>query len=162
MEICYLDSPVGLLEISGDQEGIQAVKFENAFVKPENLPECKDLPQPLVAAKKQLKEYFAGQRSVFDLPLKQAGTEFQLKVWNELLKIPFGKTISYLELAHRLGDAKVIRAAASANGKNPLVILIPCHRVIGTKGDLVGFGGALWRKKILLDHEAPYRQEKLF
>lgn len=102
----------------------------------------------------QFDDYFSGKRKTFDLPIKQAGTAFQQKVWNELIKIPFGKTISYLQLAKRLGDVKSIRAAASANGRNKLNIIVPCHRVIGSDGTLVGYGGGLPRKKWLLDHEA--------
>ncbi|KAA9038439.1 methylated-DNA--[protein]-cysteine S-methyltransferase [Ginsengibacter hankyongi] len=104
----------------------------------------------------QFDEYFSGKRKIFSLPVKQDGTIFQQKVWNELIKIPFGKTISYLQLARQLGDAKSIRAAASANGRNKLNIIVPCHRVIGSNGTLVGYGGGLPRKKWLLDHENKY------
>ena len=109
----------------------------------------------------QLKEYFSGERKHFDLPLEIEGTEFQKRVWNELLKIPYGRTISYKELAVRLGDEKVIRAAASANGANPLPIVIPCHRVIGSNGSLIGYGGGLEIKEKLLILEGS-RQEDLF
>jgi len=109
----------------------------------------------------QLKEYFSGERKNFDLPLEIEGTEFQKGVWNELLKIPYGKTISYKELAVRLGDEKVIRAAASANGANPLPIVIPCHRVIGSDGSLIGYGGGLEIKEKLLVLEGS-RQNDLF
>ncbi len=104
----------------------------------------------------QLNEYFSGKRKLFDLPIQQEGSAFQQKVWNELVKIPFGKTISYLQLAQRLGDAKSIRAAASANGRNKLNIVVPCHRVIGSDGSLIGYGGGLPRKKWLLEHEAKF------
>ena len=109
----------------------------------------------------QLKEYFSGERKDFDLPLEIEGTEFQKRVWNELLKIPYGRTISYKDLAVRLGDEKVIRAAASANGANPFPIVIPCHRVIGTDGSLIGYGGGLEIKEKLLVLEGS-RQEDLF
>ena len=109
----------------------------------------------------QLKQYFIGERKHFDLPLEIEGTEFQKRVWNELLKIPYGKTISYKELAIRLGDEKVIRAAASANGSNPLPIVIPCHRVIGSDGSLVGYGGGVKIKEKLLILEGS-RQKDLF
>ena len=109
----------------------------------------------------QLKEYFSGDRNNFDLPLEIEGTEFQKRVWNELLKIPYGRTISYKELAIRLGDEKVIRAAASANGANPLPIVIPCHRVIGSDGSLIGYGGGLEIKEKLLILEG-IRQKNLF
>ncbi len=101
----------------------------------------------------QLIQYFQGQRRVFEFPVSQEGTPFQQRVWNELTAIPFGKTLSYLELSRRLGDTKAIRAAASANGRNNIAIVVPCHRVIGSKRDLVGYAGGLWRKKWLLDHE---------
>ena len=109
----------------------------------------------------QLTEYFSGERKHFDLPLEIKGTEFQKRVWNELLKIPYGRTISYKELAVRLGDEKVIRAAASANGANPLPIVIPCHRVIGSNGSLIGYGRGLEIKEKLLVLEGS-RQQDLF
>lgn len=101
----------------------------------------------------ELEEYFANRLTTFTVPLQPAGTDFQKKVWEELMKIPHGKVISYNEMAKRLGDEKVIRAAASANGKNPIGILIPCHRVIGANGDLVGYAGGLDKKRLLLEHE---------
>ena len=109
----------------------------------------------------QLKEYFSGERKHFDLPLEIEGTEFQKRVWDELLKIPYGKTISYKQLAVRLGDEKVIRAAASANGANPLAVVVPCHRVIGSDGSLIGYGGGLEIKEKLLVLEGS-RQKDLF
>ena len=113
-------------------------------------------------AVEQLSEYMNGERETFDLPLAPTGTDFQNKVWNELMKIPFGTTISYLELAKRLGDEKVIRAAASANGKNPIPIIIPCHRVIGSDGSLTGYAGGLDKKRWLLKHEGALVQPELF
>ena len=101
----------------------------------------------------QLIEYFHGSRQKFDVPVNQEGTEFQIRVWKELLEIPYGKTISYMDMAKRLGDPKVIRAAAAANGKNPITIIVPCHRVIGSDRSLVGYSGGMWRKKWLLQHE---------
>lgn len=117
------------------------------------LPPSAELPSLAIQATEQLIQYFHGNRRVFELPIYQKGTEFQEKVWNELMNIPFGKTISYIELSRRLGDPKAIRAASSANGKNNLAIIVPCHRVIGAKGELVGYGGGLPRKKWLLNHE---------
>ena len=102
---------------------------------------------------KQLDEYFSGNRKIFDLPLQQEGTDFQQKVWKELIRIPFGKTITYQQLAQRIGNVKSIRAAASANGRNNLWIVVPCHRIIGSDGSLTGYAGGLKRKKWLLDHE---------
>ena len=106
------------------------------------------------AAREQLDAYFAGELEEFDLPLALHGTPFQLRVWDELARIPFAETISYKELALRLGDIKLVRAVGLANGRNPVSIVIPCHRVIGADGTLVGYGGGLERKRWLLDHEA--------
>lgn len=105
---------------------------------------------------KQLDEYFSGKRKIFDLPIRQAGTEFQQKVWKELIAIPFGKTITYLELAQRLGNVKSIRASAAANRQNRLWIVVPCHRVIGSNGSLTGYAGGLPMKRWLLEHENKY------
>lgn len=114
-----------------------------------------DTLSPLVVqCVEELIQYFHGGRRKFEVPVNQQGTGFQTKVWNELLSIEFGKTISYLELSRRLGDVKSIRAAAAANGKNNIAIIVPCHRVIGSNRSLVGYGGGLWRKKWLLQHEA--------
>jgi methylated-DNA-[protein]-cysteine S-methyltransferase len=110
----------------------------------------------------QLAEYFEGIRSQFDLKLNPKGTDFQQKVWKELLNIPFGKTRTYLEQTKQLGDPKAIRAVASANGKNPVGIVIPCHRVIGSDGSLTGYASGIWRKKWLLEHESPVKQQSLF
>ncbi|MCU0371019.1 MAG: methylated-DNA--[protein]-cysteine S-methyltransferase [Bacteroidales bacterium] len=103
---------------------------------------------------KQLDEYFSRDRKTFDLPLDLHGTDFQRRVWNELLHIPYGKTVTYKELALKLGDIAAIRAVAAANGANPVSIIIPCHRVIGSDGSLTGYAGGLWRKKWLLEHES--------
>lgn len=147
----YFASPIGDIEIRYDEEFIYAFHFcEDNFTKKEKGPVT-----PLVGnARQQLSEYFNGKRTSFDLPLGMRGTDFQQKVWKELCTISFGKTISYLQLAKQLGDEKVIRAAASANGKNPFAIVVPCHRVIGADGTLTGYAGELWRKQWLLDHEA--------
>ena len=110
----------------------------------------KQLPPLLIQAIEQLIRYFHGELRQFDLPVHQEGTDFQKKVWNELLHIPYGRTISYADLSRKLGDPKVIRAAAGANGKNNVCIVVPCHRVIGSNNDLVGYAGGLWRKKWLL------------
>jgi methylated-DNA-[protein]-cysteine S-methyltransferase len=147
----YYQSPIGVLKITGTDHYISEISFIDAM---EDAPAVHQLPQGIIQCIEQLIQYFHGERRVFDFALNQDGTSFQKKVWNELIGIPFGKTISYLELARRLGDTKVIRAAASANGKNNIVIAVPCHRVIGSKNDLVGYGGGLWRKKWLLEHEA--------
>ncbi|MGB8195057.1 MAG: methylated-DNA--[protein]-cysteine S-methyltransferase [Chitinophagaceae bacterium] len=149
----YYSSPVGLLRISGTEHFISEVHF----MKEEVQAQAGEPPSPLVIqCVEELIQYFQGQRRQFEVPVHQDGSDFQTKVWNELLSITYGKTISYLELSRRLGDTKVIRAAASANGRNNIAIIVPCHRVIGSDQTLVGYGGGLSRKKWLLQHEAKY------
>lgn len=157
MDICFIETPIGYAKICGDQHGISSVSIVE---KPENIPE--NIPESLLESVTQLKAYFNNQLKIFDLKLNPEGTDFQKKVWKQLEKIPYGKTISYLDLAKQLGDAKTIRAAASANGKNPLWIIVPCHRVIGTDGSLTGYAGGLHRKQWLLNHESEYKQQTLF
>ena len=151
----YYQSPLGLLRIGGTDTYISEISFvdhlDESDLRHSNLQG--PVPPMVIQCIEQLIQYFQGQRRVFDFPVCQEGTPFQLKVWNELTGIPFGRTLSYLELSRRLGDTKAIRAAAAANGKNNIAIVVPCHRVIGSKRDLVGYGGGLWRKKWLLDHE---------
>jgi methylated-DNA-[protein]-cysteine S-methyltransferase len=149
----YYQSPVGLLRLSGTDQYLSEVHFMNEEEIATRPVPTTPLPPMAIQATEQLIQYFHGNRRVFELPLYQKGTEFQERVWNELSNIPFGKTISYQELSRRLGDPKSIRAAGTANGKNHIAIIVPCHRVIGAKGDLVGFGGGLARKKWLLNHE---------
>ncbi|MBC7850525.1 MAG: methylated-DNA--[protein]-cysteine S-methyltransferase [Chitinophagaceae bacterium] len=148
----YYQSPVGIIKIAGTDHYISEMTFIDTAQIPPNTHRD-ELPPLAIACVEQLIQYFNGQRRSFEFPFDQTGTAFQSKVWQELLKIPFGKTISYLELAKRLGDTKVIRAAASANGRNNVAIVVPCHRVIGSKSDLVGYAGGLWRKRWLLEHE---------
>ncbi len=150
----YYHSPVGLLKIGGTDDYISEVSFHDTTQKP---PGSKKQMSPmLIQCVEQLIQYFNGQRRVFELPLNQPGTPFQQDVWNELLTIPFGRTISYLDLARKIGDTKATRAVASANGRNHIAIIVPCHRVIGSNRELVGYGGGLWRKKWLLEHEMKY------
>ncbi len=156
MEIAYLQTPIGIAEFHGDENGLASVSVLDE-IKPIGI-----IPEVLEDAVYQFREYFEGTRQQFDLKLNPSGTDFQLRVWDALLKIPFGKTISYLELSKQLGDVKAIRAVASANGKNPLWIVVPCHRVIGSNGDLTGYAGGLHRKKWLLEHESPAKQTTLF
>jgi methylated-DNA-[protein]-cysteine S-methyltransferase len=146
----YYQSPVGLIKIGSTETVINEVHFVDDSSHITQQEEQSHLLQQCV---EQLIEYFNGQRRVFDLPVYQVGTTFQSKVWSELLNIVFGKTISYLDLAKRLGDPKVIRAAASTNGKNNICIIVPCHRVVGSNNSLVGYAGGLKRKKWLLEHE---------
>jgi methylated-DNA-[protein]-cysteine S-methyltransferase len=156
MEIAYIQTPIGIAELKGDENGLASVS-----VLDKNKP-IGTIPSVLESAAKQFQEYFEGTRTEFDLKLNPEGTDFQKKVWEALQEIPFGKTISYLDLSKQLGDVKAIRAVASANGKNPLWIVVPCHRVIGTNGDLTGYAGGLHRKKWLLEHESPVKQTALF
>jgi methylated-DNA-[protein]-cysteine S-methyltransferase len=147
----YYESPIGLLKIGGTEHYIAELSFvDNKEQMVHGEPGVSDV---IHQCTEQLIEFFQGRRKNFDIPVHQDGTEFQKRVWNELLEIPFGKTISYLDLAKRLGDPKVIRAAASTNGKNKIAIIVPCHRVIGSDKTLVGYSGGLWRKKWLLQHE---------
>ena len=154
MERTSLKTPLGNMILEMDDLGIQRLEFTDQQ-QPESTA---SRSANLQSAVDQIKDYFEGNLEHFDLPLAPKGTEFQNKVWQELQKIPFGKTISYQELANRLGDPLVIRAAASANGKNPIAIIIPCHRVIGSDGSLTGYAGGLHRKKWLVEHEHPYQQ----
>ena len=157
MESVIIKTPLGFTEVKGDVNGISKI-----HVLDENVELSTIIPNDLIEAVTQLQEYFIGKRTEFTFKLNPKGTEFQKKVWQELLQIPYGKTCSYLELSKKLGDVKAIRAVASANGKNPLWIVVPCHRVIGTDGSLTGYAGGLWRKKWLLEHENPIKQESLF
>jgi methylated-DNA-[protein]-cysteine S-methyltransferase len=113
----------------------------------------RNLSPLMIQAIEELIQYFNGERRQFELPINQPGTEFQKEVWNELMAIPYAKTISYLELARRTGDSKATRAVANANGRNNVCVIVPCHRVIGANGELIGYSGGLWRKKWLLEHE---------
>ncbi len=157
MSACTIETPLGIAKIVGDTNGITSVSILNSNVQVSNV-----IPEELQDCAYQLRSYFQGKREYFSLKLNPEGTIFQKKVWNELQTISFGKTISYLELSKQLGDVKAIRAVANANGKNPLWIIVPCHRVIGSNGSLTGYAGGLHRKQWLLDHESPYKQQSLF
>jgi methylated-DNA-[protein]-cysteine S-methyltransferase len=159
-ETVFYKSPVGVLEIRSIDNAIAAVLFLNSW-KGKKINEAEiSFVKPKSAAVKncilQLDEYFSGNRSEFSIDTVQEGTVFQQTVWKELCNIPYAKTISYLQLCKRIGNVKAIRAAGTANGNNSVSIIIPCHRVIGSNGDLIGYGGDLWRKKWLLDHEAKF------
>lgn len=156
METAYIKTPLGIAKIVGDEEGISIISVSDEGEVSTNIP------TDLQEAVSQLNDYFEGKRNDFTFKLNPSGTEFQQKVWKGLLEISFGKTMSYLELSKKLGEVKAIRAVASANGKNPLWIVVPCHRVIGTDGSLTGYAGGLWRKKWLLEHENPTNQGRLF
>jgi methylated-DNA-[protein]-cysteine S-methyltransferase len=151
IQTTYYHSPVGLLKISGTDNYITEISFEDKVQRSDSRK--RNLSPLLITAIEQLIQYFNGERRQFDLPINQSGTDFQKGVWNELMAIPYAKTISYLDLARRTGDSKATRAVANANGKNNVAIVVPCHRVIGANKELVGYGGGLWRKKWLLEHE---------
>jgi methylated-DNA-[protein]-cysteine S-methyltransferase len=156
MTTACIKTPLGFATICGDEQGVSSITVSEDEIITSTIPE--DL-QEVVS---QLNDYFQGKRTGFDCKLNPQGTDFQKKVWAALLDIPFGKTRTYLEQAKILGDVKAIRAVASANGKNPLWIIVPCHRVIGSDGSLTGYAGGLWRKKWLLEHENPTPQQSLF
>ncbi len=145
----YYQSPLGKLQIEATDQYISQVTFADEKVTDDEISSN----TLLTNCTEQLIEYFNGARLVFNLPIMQNGTTFQLRVWNELMNIEFGKTISYMTLARNLGDPKCVRAAAASNGKNHIAIIVPCHRVIGSNQSLVGYAGGLRRKKWLLDHE---------
>lgn len=157
MDTAFIDTPLGITKLEGDIHGLESITVLN------NKEEITTIiPETLEEAVYQLQEYFEGNREIFDLELNPQGTDFQKRVWSALTDIPYGKTISYLELSKTLGDVKAIRAVAAANGKNPLWIVVPCHRVIGSDGSLTGYAGGLHRKKWLLEHESPVKQQSLF
>ncbi|WFO14893.1 methylated-DNA--[protein]-cysteine S-methyltransferase [Cellulophaga baltica 4] len=157
METAYIKTPLGIAKLVGDEKGISEFIVLNA-----DEPLTDVIPEALEDAVYQVNEYFEGKREHFNLDLNPEGTDFQKRVWKGLQDIPFGKTTSYLELSKTLGDAKAIRAVANANGKNPLWIIVPCHRVIGSDGSLTGYAGGLYRKQWLLEHESPFKQTSLF
>ena len=162
MQLHFIDmpSPVGRLKLVANSQALVAVVWENEQPKclsSKQLLPCADHPI-LLATQKKLREYFAGQRQHFDLPLTFEGTEFQQKVWQALLSIPFAETRSYRDIAAQIGNVKAVRAVGAANGKNPISIIAPCHRVIGANGQLVGFAGGLNNKHILLQLEQQVAQ----
>lgn len=157
MEECIIKTPLGYTKITGDALGIVSVIVLNSDEKVTAI-----IPEELEDCAIQLNEYFEGTRKNFDLKLNPEGTDFQKTVWDALQTIPYGKTFSYLNLSKQIGDVKAIRAVANANGKNPIWIIIPCHRVIGSDGSLTGYAGGLHRKQWLIEHESPYKQQSLF
>ena len=157
MESAFIKTPLGIAKIEGDENGLTSI---TVFDSEEQVSDI--IHELLEDAVYQLQEYFEGSRTEFSLALNPEGTDFQIKVWQALQQIPYGKTVSYLDLSKSLGDVKVIRAVAAANGRNPLWIVVPCHRVIGSDGSLTGYAGGLHRKKWLLEHESPIKQQSLF
>jgi methylated-DNA-[protein]-cysteine S-methyltransferase len=161
IETTYLKTPIGIAKIVGDKNGIQSISVLDEDLVSDDLMQ-RSTPFCLQECVVQLEAYFKGNRTHFNLTVNPKGTSFQIKVWKTLLKIKYGKTKSYLEQSKALGNVKAIRAVATANGKNPLWIVIPCHRIIGSDGSLTGYAGGLWRKKWLLAHENPVKQHSLF
>jgi methylated-DNA-[protein]-cysteine S-methyltransferase len=159
MKKAQVKTPLGLALIEGDKNGISKISIREVLASEETTTEISEELKDCVL---QLQEYFEEKRETFTFKLQPKGTAFQQKVWKALLEIPYGKTTSYLELSKKLGDVKAIRAVASANGKNSLWIVVPCHRVLGSDGSLTGYAGGLWRKKWLLEHESPVKQQSLF
>ncbi|CAL68177.1 methylated-DNA--[protein]-cysteine S-methyltransferase [Christiangramia forsetii] len=156
MKKARIKTPLGIAELCGNSDGLISVKVMDAGSV------TSEIPSELKTAATQLASYFKGELNEFSLKLNPQGTDFQKKVWKQLEKIPYGTTTSYLQLSRELGDKKAIRAVAAANGKNPLWIIVPCHRVIGSDGSLTGYAGGLYRKKWLLDLENPPKQQSLF
>ena len=154
MYYCYLSTPIGDLLLAGDEVALCLVAFPEESVSRDPEPGWIYNEKPFAVARKQLLEYFAGERREFDLPLHLNGTEFQLQVLEELQRIPYGETTSYRDIAERIGRPKATRAVGAANGRNPIPIIVPCHRVIGSSGDLTGFAGGLEMKEALLRLEA--------
>lgn len=156
MYYCYHDTPIGELLLAGDEEALSLIGFPQGRMRHEPETDWIYKEKPFREAKRQLDEYFSGARREFDLPLRLDGTEFQLLVLNELRRIPYGETTSYREVAERIGRPTAVRAVGAANGRNPLPIVVPCHRVVGASGDLTGFGGGLDTKEALLRLEAEH------
>ena len=156
-KVTYYKTPIGIARIIGDDDGISSITVVDSVMETSTkIPEC------LQDCVLQLEEYFQKKRTTFNLKLNPQGTEFQKEVWKALGQIKYGETKSYLKQSEEMGDVKAIRAVASANGKNPIWIVIPCHRVIGSDGSLTGYSGGIWRKRWLLEHENPPEQQSLF
>jgi len=153
MRYCYVNSPIGKLFVAGDEEGLRQISFPKSKKRVKPDPDWVEDRAFLHDAVEQLERYFQGKLKKFRLKLAPAGTPFQLKALKELQKVPYGETVSYGELARRVGNPKACRAVGGVNARNPLAIVIPCHRVVGSNGNLTGFGGGLDVKQTLLDHE---------
>jgi len=161
MYYCYHATPIGELLLAGTDDALEIIGFPEGSMRRDPETHWIYNEKPFEAATTQLDEYFAGQRTDFDLPLRLTGTDFQLAVLAELQKIPYGETASYRDVAERIGRPKAVRAVGAANGRNPIPIVVPCHRVIGAGGDLTGFGGGLDTKEALLRLEAEHRSASL-
>ncbi|MBK7095408.1 MAG: methylated-DNA--[protein]-cysteine S-methyltransferase [Saprospiraceae bacterium] len=166
-KITHFETPLGLMTAISEPEGIFTLDFSDSINLKSVMQNLKINPEvredtQLVQVKKEIEEYFSGLRKEFTVRLSLHGTEFQKKVWTELMKIPFGRTRTYSQQAIALKDIKAIRAVASANGKNKIAVIVPCHRVIGSDGSLTGYAGGLWRKKWLLEFESSVESPVLF
>jgi len=161
MYYCFLDTPIGELLLAGEDGALSMIGFPKGSMRREPEPDWIFNEKPLADACAQLREYFAGERREFNIPLKLNGTEFQISVLEALQQIPYGETTSYGEIAKRIGRPRAVRAVGAANGRNPIPIVVPCHRVIGSTGDLTGFGGGLDTKEALLRLEAEHTQDLL-
>ncbi|RZV36807.1 MAG: methylated-DNA--[protein]-cysteine S-methyltransferase [Chromatiales bacterium] len=161
MYYCFLDTPIGELLLAGEDGALSMIGFPKGSMRREPEADWIFNEQPLAEVCRQLREYFAGDRQAFDIPLQLGGTEFQVSVLEALQQIPYGQTTSYGEIARRIGRPKAVRAVGAANGRNPIPIVVPCHRVIGSTGDLTGFGGGLDTKEALLRLEAEHTQDLL-
>jgi methylated-DNA-[protein]-cysteine S-methyltransferase len=146
----HYQSPIGLIEITASDSGLLSVSFRDEAKEINTTASANDITKQTA---EYLAEYFAGNRQAFDVPLAPVGTVFQQLVWKELVKVPFGKTDSYSSIAHKLNNPLSVRAVGAANGKNPIAIIVPCHRIIGASGHLTGYAGGLWRKEFLLNLE---------
>jgi methylated-DNA-[protein]-cysteine S-methyltransferase len=149
LDTAYIDTPLGTLRIVGNAKGVSYIDF----VKEDNDDIQKIVPPSLKDAANELFEYFNGSRKEFSIQSIAKGTPFQESVWRELVKIKYGETASYADIASRIGNPKAVRAVANANARNPLSIIVPCHRIIGSNGKLTGYAGGLWRKEWLLNRE---------
>ena len=161
MYYCFLDTPIGELLLAGEDGALSMIGFPKGSMRREPEADWIFNEQALADACQQLREYFAGERQAIDIPLQLNGTEFQVSVLKALQEIPYGQTASYGEIARRIGRPKAVRAVGAANGRNPIPIVVPCHRVIGSTGDLTGFGGGLDTKEALLRLEAEHTQDLL-
>jgi len=161
MYYCYLDTPIGELLLAGNDDALAMIGFPKGSMRRDPEPDWIFNEKPLATARQQLTEYFAGTRKEFDLPVALSGTEFQVSVLEALQEIPYGETVSYGEIARRIGRPKAVRAVGAANGRNPIPVVVPCHRVIGSSGDLTGFGGGLDTKEALLRLEAEHTHDLL-
>lgn len=158
MEKAIVNTSLGPVILKGDQSGLRSLQFTNHTPPPLSTP----VPSPLEKATDQVEKYFNGSLKSFDLNLNLQGTPFQKAVWKELMEIPWGHRLTYMQLANKLKNPTAVRAVAAAIGKNPLLVVIPCHRVIGSNGSLTGYAAGLQRKQWLLEHEQANNQQRLF